>query len=108
DALRWVWLTHDDGDHTGNIQRVFDLAPQARLVTHGMSALRMSSWWSVPLDRMHAIRPGDRLAVGDRTLRAVTPPLFDNPMSMGFLDEATGALFSADAFGGILPAPAED
>lgn len=107
-ALRWVWLTHDDADHTGSIRRVLELAPRARLVTHAFSALRMSSWWPVPMDRVHAIRPGDRLPVGDRTLRAVAPPLFDNPMSTGLLDEATGALFSVDSFGALLPEPAED
>ncbi|HEX2193306.1 MAG TPA: MBL fold metallo-hydrolase [Acidimicrobiales bacterium] len=107
-ALRWVWLTHDDGDHTGNLQRVLDLAPDARLVTHAFSALRMSSWWPVPLNRVHAIRVGDRLPVGDRTLRAVAPPLYDNPMSTGLLDEATGALFSVDSFGALLPEATQD
>ena len=107
-ALRWVWLTHDDADHTGSIQRVLEAAPHARLVTHALSALRMSTWWPVPLDRVHAIRPGDRLWVGDRTLRAVAPPLFDNPMSTGLLDEATGSLFSVDSFGALLPEATED
>ena len=107
-ALRWVWLTHDDADHTGAIRRVFELAPHARLVTHGFSALRMSSWWPVPFDRVHAIRTGDRLPVGDRTLRAVAPPLYDNPLSTGLLDEATGSLFSVDSFGALLPEPTED
>lgn len=106
--LRWVWLTHDDADHTGSIQRVLEAAPLARLVTHALSALRMSTWWPVPLDRVHAIRPGDRLSVGDRTLRAVAPPLFDNPMSTGLLDEATGSLFSVDSFGALLPEATED
>jgi hypothetical protein len=107
-ALRWVWLTHDDADHTGNIERVFELAPNARLVTHGFSAMRMSTWWPVPMDRVYAIRVGDRLAVGDRTLRAIAPPLFDNPMSTGVLDEATGSLFSVDSFGAILPEATDD
>ena len=107
-ALRWVWLTHDDGDHTGNLQSVLELAPQARLVTHAFSALRMSSWWPVPLDRVHAIRVGDRLPIGDRTLRAVAPPLYDNPMSTGLLDEATGALFSVDSFGALIPESTQD
>jgi len=107
-ALRWVWLTHDDADHTGNIQRIFELAPHARLVSHALGAMRMSTWWPVPMDRVQAIRVGDRLPVGDRTLRAVAPPLFDNPMSTGLLDEATGTLFSVDSFGAILPEPAED
>ncbi|HUP68398.1 MAG TPA: MBL fold metallo-hydrolase [Acidimicrobiales bacterium] len=106
--LRWVWLTHDDTDHTGSIQRVLEAAPQARLVTHAFSALRMGTWWPVPFDRVHAIRAGDRLPVGDRTLRAVPPPLFDNPMSIGILDEATGSLFSVDSFGALLPEATED
>ncbi len=102
-ALRWVWLTHDDADHTGNIQRIMELAPHARLVTPAFCALRMASWWPVPLDRVHAIRPGDELHVGDRTLTARQPPLYDNPTSTGVLDGATGALFSVDAFGALLP-----
>ena len=107
-ALRWVWLTHDDADHTGNIARIFELAPNARLVTHALAAMRMSSWWPVPMDRVHAMRVGDRLPVGDRTLRAVAPPVYDNPMSTGLLDEATGSLFSVDSFGAFLPEPTHD
>lgn len=106
--IRWVWLTHDDSDHTGNLERVMDLAPDARLVTHGLGALRMATWWPVPLERVHAIRPGDALDVGDRTLTAVRPPVFDNPMSAGLVDDRTRTLFSVDAFGAILPHVAQD
>lgn len=83
-------------------------APKARLLTHGFAALRMSTWWPVPLRRVHALNVGARIDVGDRLLRAVRPPLFDNPMSIGLLDERTGSLFSVDAFGAILPAPVQD
>jgi len=107
-ALRWVWLTHDDADHTGSIQRVLEVAPQARLVTNAFSALRMATWWPVPFDRVHAIRAGDRLPVGDRTLLAVPPPLFDSPLSIGLIDEATGSYFSVDSFGALLPEATED
>jgi hypothetical protein len=73
-----------------------------------MSALRMSTWWPVPLERVHAIRFGDEIHVGDRTLTAIAPPLFDNPMSTGALDQSTGALFTVDAFGAILPEATQD
>lgn len=105
--LKWVWLTHDDADHTGALQRVMEAAPQARLVTHGIAAMRMSTWWPVPFERVHAIRPGDRLSVGDRTLRALAPPFYDNPLSVGFLDESTGHLFSVDSFGAVLEEPTQ-
>src|SRR3954452_9302518 len=108
EEIKWVWLTHDDADHTGSIQKVMELAPNAKLVTQGLCAMRMSPWWQVPLERVHAIRAGDDLHVGDRTLTAVAPPLFDNPMSTGFLDQSTGALFTVDAFGAILPEATQD
>lgn len=106
--LKWVWLTHDDADHTGSIQRIMALAPNARLVTHAFSALRMGTWWPVPMDRVHAIRFGDEIHVGDRTLTAVAPPLFDSPLSVGLLDRSSGNLFTVDAFGAILPEPTQD
>ena len=108
ERLRWVWLTHDDADHTGSIQRIMELAPNAKLVTHGFSALRMGTWWPVPMERVHAIRFGDQIHVGDRALRAVAPPLYDSPMSIGVFDQSTGSLFSVDAFGAILPEPTQD
>ncbi len=70
--------------------------------------MRMATWWQVPLDRVHAIRPGDKIEVGDRTLRAVSPPVYDNPLSIGAVDESTGALFSVDAFGALLPEASEN
>jgi glyoxylase-like metal-dependent hydrolase (beta-lactamase superfamily II) len=106
--LRWIWLTHDDADHIGSLQRVMELAPQARLATHGQGALRMSTWWPVPLHRVHAISTEDRLHVGDRNLLAIRPPVFDNPTSTGIFDESTGALFSVDSFGAILPELTQD
>lgn len=106
--LRWIWLTHDDADHTGSVRKLMELAPNARLATQAFAAMRMATWWPVPLDRVHAITFGDRLDVGDRTLRAVPPPTFDNPMSTGIYDESTGTLFSVDSFGAIIPEVTND
>jgi flavorubredoxin len=101
--LRWVWLTHDDTDHSGNLAAVLEAAPGAQLVTHAFSALRMATQWPVPLDRVHAVAPGDRLDVGDRSLHALRPPTYDNPMSTGLFDDRHATLFSVDSFGALLP-----
>jgi flavorubredoxin len=106
--LRWIWLTHDDSDHTGSLQSVMDLAPHAKLVTHGLGALRLSTVWPLPLERVHAIGPGDQLDIGDRTLRALRPPTYDNPMTTAVFDERTATLFAVDSFGAIRPHPSED
>ncbi|MEJ2246631.1 MAG: MBL fold metallo-hydrolase [Acidobacteriota bacterium] len=106
--LRWVWLTHDDADHTGNLQRVFEVAPNARLAANSLAVLRISTAWPVPMDRVYWINPGDTIMAGDHELVAVRPPLFDNPTTIGVYDKKSEAFFSADFFGGILPATATD
>jgi len=106
--LKWVWLTHDDADHTGNIQRVLEAAPGARLALNSLAALRMSTAWPVPMDRVYWLNPGDSISAGDRTLTAVRPPMFDNPTTIGVYDDKSEAFFSADFFGAIIPSPAQN
>ena len=106
--LKWVWLTHDDSDHTGNLQEVLEAAPSARLVTHPLAAIRMSTGWPVPMDRVYFLNPGESISVGDRNLTAIRPPLFDNPTTIGLYDDKSGAFFSSDSLGALLPSPAQD
>ena len=42
------------------------------------------------------------MAVGDRTLTAFRPPVYDNPSTTGFYDSKSKGLFSSDCFGAIL------
>jgi flavorubredoxin len=106
--LRWVWLTHDDADHTGSIQRVLEAAPHARLAANSLAVLRMSMVWPVPMHRVYWLNSGDSITVGDRKLTALRPPLFDNPTAIGIYDDKSEAFFSVDCFGGIIPSPAQN
>jgi flavorubredoxin len=105
--LKWVWLTHDDADHTGNLQMVLETAPDARLVGNSLAMMRISSAWPVPMDRVYWLNPGDMIWVGDRNLTAVRPPLFDNPTTIGLYDEKSEVFFSADCFGSIISSPVQ-
>src|SRR4030042_3316790 len=91
--LKWVWITHDDADHIGNIQKVLEASPMARLAANALSVLRMSTAWSVPMHRVYWLNPGDRIRVGDRELTAIRPPLFDNPTPSGLYDDKSEAFF---------------
>lgn len=105
--LKWVWITHDDADHTGNLQQVLDAAPNARLAANSLAVLRMSTAWPVPMQRVHWLNPGDSIRVGDRKLTAVRPPLFDNPTTIGIFDNRSEVFFAADCFGALIPKPAK-
>ena len=102
--LRWIWLSHVDGDHTGNLRAVLDAAPDAVVVTSflGLGKLGLQG---LPTDRVHLVEEGGRLALPDRELVAMRPPYYDAPETLGFLDATSGTLFAADAFGALLPAP---
>ena len=105
--LKWVWITHDDADHIGSLQKILKEAPNARLAAFSLAVLRMSTAWPVPMDRVYWLNPGDSINVGDRKLTAVRPPLFDNPTTIGVYDDKSEAFFSADCFGAIIPSPAQ-
>ena len=106
--LKWVWITHDDADHTGNLKEVLEAASNARLVANSLAVLRMCTAWQVPMDRVYWLNPGESIDVGDRKLTAVRPPLFDNPTTIGIYDDKSKAFFSADCFGAIVPSPVQD
>lgn len=103
--VRWIWITHPDRDHTGGLWSLLEAAPQARIVTTFIGVGIMSTEWAVPMDRVYLLNPGQRLDVGDRTLTGYRPPLFDNPATVGLLDDKTGMLLSSDCFGGPMASP---
>lgn len=104
--LRWIWLSHMDWDHIGNLAALLEAAPRARLVTGFLGAGKLMLA-GLPVDRVHMVEPDGRLEAGDRTLHALRPPYYDAPETTGFVDSRTRALFAADAFGALLGAPAE-
>ncbi len=102
-TVRWIWLTHPDRDHTGGLFKLLEAAPQARLVTTFMAAGIMSTERPLPLHRLHLLNPGQSLDVGDRTLHAFRPPLYDSPATVGFYDDRSHTCFSSDCYGAPLP-----
>src|SRR5438552_1226219 len=81
--VRWIFLSHDDRDHAGNLLPVLAACPNATLLTNWFSIGRMAEEWMTPLDRCRFLNDGERLDIGDRTLSAIRPPLFDNPTTRG-------------------------
>jgi flavorubredoxin len=102
--LRWIWLSHTDFDHIGSLHTLLDENPQLRVITtfFGMGIMGLSST-PLPPDQVRLVNPGERVRVGDRTLMAFKPPVYDNAVTTGFYDETSRALFSADCFGALLP-----
>jgi glyoxylase-like metal-dependent hydrolase (beta-lactamase superfamily II) len=102
--IAWIWISHADADHIGNLQRVLDRAPNARIVTPflGMAKLGLMGF---DLGRVRALQPGADFDAGGRRLHPLRPLYYDAPETTGFYDGAADLLFTVDSFGAVLPAP---
>ena len=46
---------------------------------------------------------GERFEVGDRTLHAIRPPVYDSPYTRGLFDQTTRVYYASDAFCAPMP-----
>ena len=100
--VRWLFISHEDRDHTGSVMQVLDACPNATLVTNFLGLGKLGEEFSVPLDRVHLLNDGDVLDLGDRTVTALRPPLYDSSATRGLWDPKTGVYFAADCFGAVI------
>lgn len=104
--VRWIFLSHDDVDHTGNLEQTMAACPDAQLVCNWSMVERHTNCFDFPLPRCRWVMDGETLDVGDRTLVALRPPVYDSPTTRGLFDPTTGVYWSADTFATPLPDPA--
>jgi flavorubredoxin len=88
--VRWVFLSHDDADHTGNLAQVMAACPHATLVCSWAITERFANAFELPLGRCRWVNDGDTFDAGDRTLTALRPPTYDSPATRGLFDGSTG------------------
>jgi flavorubredoxin len=105
DDVRWVFLSHDDVDHSGNLEQVMTACPNARLVCNWAMVERHTNCFDFPLERCRWIMHDESFSVGDRSLHAVRPPVFDSPTTRGLFDATTGVYWAVDTFATPLPDP---
>ena len=106
--VRWVFISHDDVDHTGNVNALMDACPDATLIVNWFMVERMGASLAVPPTRQRWIGDGESFDVGDRQLHAVRPPVFDSPTTRGLFDPTTGVYWASDSFATPMDRPVRD
>ena len=92
-------------DHSGNLDEVMTLCPNAQLVCTWAMVERHTNAFDFPLHRCRWVGHGESFDAGDRTLYALRPPVFDSPTTRGLYDPTTKVFWSVDSFATPLPDP---
>jgi flavorubredoxin len=108
DDVRWIFISHDDVDHVGNLAEAMSRCPNATVVMNWAATERLGCEISVPPDRLRWVDDGGTLDVGDRVLRAIRPPVYDSPTTRGLFDPTTAVYWASDAFATPMPAEPVD
>jgi flavorubredoxin len=103
--VRWIFISHDDVDHTGNLDEALSACPHAQLVCNWAMVERYSNCFDFPLRRCRWVMDGESFDVGDRTLLALRPPAYDSPTTRGLYDPTTRVYWAVDSFATALPDP---
>jgi flavorubredoxin len=100
DDVRWIFLSHDDCDHLGNMHAILERAPKAQIVTNFFSNERaaLEPDRVMPITRQVWLDEGSSFDAGDRRLHLFRPPVFDGPTTRGLYDERTGVMWAVDSF----------
>jgi len=97
--VRWLFLSHEDRDHSGSIVQVMERCPNAKLVTNFLGLGKLHEEFDFDPRRIHILNDGGLLDIGDRTVAAIRPPLFDSSATTGIWDPKSEIYYGADCFG---------
>ena len=90
--------SHVEPDHSGALKKVAALAPNAEIITTNPNGLKGLTARYGKLN-YHAVKAGDEISIGKRTLKFVPTPMLHWPDSMVTYCPEEKILFSNDAFG---------
>jgi flavorubredoxin len=101
--VRWVFVSHEDPDHVGNLDEVMQMCPNASMVSSWAMTERFANAFEFPLTRCRWLEAGDTFDVGDRQMMVVRPPAYDSPTTRGVFDTKTRVLWAVDLFATPVP-----
>lgn len=103
----YVFLTHTELPHTGNIKAILDTWPACRLVVSSGILPHVELPWWVREDQVQFAQAGTVETFGGRPIAFMDGILKDQPGTQWMYDARTQTLFTADALGYLFPATAD-
>ncbi|WP_292590079.1 FprA family A-type flavoprotein [Mesotoga sp. UBA5557] len=96
----YLVVNHMEPDHSGSIKVLREAFPDLKVIGNEKTIEMLHAFYDVT-DNLIAVKDGEELEIGSKTLRFYMTPMVHWPETMMTYEESSGALFSGDAFGGF-------
>ncbi len=96
--IEYIILDHTEPDHSGNLENLLRLAPNATVVGSGNALRYLEDIVSIPFKSMK-VKDGDTLDLGNKTLKFISAPNLHWPDTMYTWLVEDRVLFTCDSFG---------
>lgn len=96
--IEYIILDHTEPDHSGSLRLLLELAPSATVVGSGNAIRYLEDIINMPFKSL-IVKDGDKLDLGNKTLRFITAPNLHWPDSIYTYLEEDKVLFTCDSFG---------
>jgi len=98
EEIEIIVTNHTEPDHSGNIKHLLEIAPNATVYGSKVALNYLSEIINRPFNSV-AVKDGDTLSLGNKTLRFVSAPNLHWPDSIYTYVEEDNILFTCDSFG---------
>lgn len=96
--LQYIIVNHTEPDHTGNLKNLLSIAPNATVVGTGNAIRYLRDLMGMDFKNL-AVKDGDTLDLGNKTLHFISAPNLHWPDTMFTWLEEDKVLFTCDCFG---------
>ena len=98
DEVKYIVVGHTEPDHSGSLEKLLDLTPNATVVGSATAITFLKEIVNKPFASL-AVKEGDTIDLGGRTLTFLSVPFLHWPDSMYTYIPEMKALFTVDSFG---------
>ena len=96
--IKYIILDHTEPDHSGNVETLLELAPEAIVVGSGNAIRYLKDMLGHDFKSLQ-VKDGDTLSLGNKTLKFISAPNLHWPDSIYTYLEEDKLLFTCDSFG---------
>lgn len=96
--IKYIVINHTEPDHAGSVSKLLEHAPHAVVVGTPIALKYVSQMINAPFKSL-AVKEGDTLSLGGRTLRFISVPQLHWPDTMYTYIEEEKILVTCDSFG---------